>query len=131
MKPFCLDKALSGSPVCTRDGREVTEIHYFKTAIDSYPVVAVADECLNSYTMDGKKHESSESTFDLFLAPTKKTYWVNLYKNNAIENWPLVKGTWLTKEEAERAQLIMKGYQDIPSDDNGYIGTFPIEITEE
>lgn len=39
MKPFDLEKAKAGKPVCTRDGRRV-EIISFKNPNDNYPILA-------------------------------------------------------------------------------------------
>lgn len=85
MKPFDLDKAIAGHPLVTRDGREVTEFHYFKTAIPEYGerVMAVVDGDVFTYIDNGKYINGEDLPEDLFLKSEKKTLWI------AIENEPL------------------------------------------
>jgi hypothetical protein len=88
MKPFNLEKALAGDPVITRDGRKVTDIHYFKAKDLDTPVIAEIDNTnLKFYTNDGKYYhkfyyQNNDSHYDLFMAPVIKTYWVNIYKHS-------------------------------------------------
>lgn len=45
MKPFNLEEAKAGKPVCTRDGRIVTFIREINSSgIDPYPVVAIIND---------------------------------------------------------------------------------------
>ena len=78
MKPFNLEKALAGEPVVTRDGRKVTDIHYF-SAPAKYKVVAhiVNNSCVDTFEIDGTYLEDSESSTDLFMAERER--WINIY----------------------------------------------------
>lgn len=81
MEPFDLERALAGEPVVTRDGREVTEIHFFKTDQGDYPLIAVIDENQEAFTKDGffaSSREECES--DLFMKPKVVEGWINVYQ---------------------------------------------------
>jgi hypothetical protein len=83
MRPFNLQEALAGKPVVTRDGKEVKQIAYFPDA-KTYPVVAYSskDE-VDTYTEDGKFLTGTvEGSRDLFMVSTKKTGFVNIYRDN-------------------------------------------------
>jgi hypothetical protein len=69
MKPFNLKKALAGEPVVTRNGLRVSEIHLFETYRNNHPVVAVVENELTRFNLDGKYwlRDTSDSTNDLFM----------------------------------------------------------------
>ncbi len=85
-KEFNLDLALAGHPLITKNGDKVLSFHYFNN-IDNleYPICAVIKEgkniCIETYSKDGIYLDNDESGNNLMLAPTKKTYWVNVYKD--------------------------------------------------
>ena len=84
MKPFDIELAKAGHPVCTRDGRAVRILCYDKIG-NNYPIVTLIDkgeyEEYHPFTIDGKFHSSMrESDNDLFMAPVKKEGWINIYK---------------------------------------------------
>ena len=83
LKPFDIQKAREGKPVCTRDGRKA-RILAFDLKNDEYPIVAAVEndssEILLSYTMNGEIANGVESDKDLMMLPEKKEGWVNLYK---------------------------------------------------
>jgi|SRR6478752_9365268 len=89
MKPFDLEKALAGHPLVTRDGRKVLDFHYFKVMTQyRFPIYAAIENIGGSYPyftqfdIEGSEHSGiEESQNDLFLASTKKTYWMNIYKD--------------------------------------------------
>lgn len=83
MKPFNLERALAGDPVVTRDGRPVNELTLFKT-LDDDPVVGVLNGTLLKWASDGHFHDSSiVHEFDLFMAPIKRTVYVNFYQDGS------------------------------------------------
>jgi hypothetical protein len=60
----------------TRDGRKVTEFHFFETT--EKPVfVAVVDKQLYGYNSDGTYTDSDTCNVDLFMA--SKTYYVAVH----------------------------------------------------
>lgn len=83
MKPFNLEAAKAGNPVCTRDGRKA-RIICFDLKNDEYPIVAAVEndssETLFSYTTNGEIADGIESDKDLMMLPEKKEGWVNIYK---------------------------------------------------
>jgi hypothetical protein len=87
MKPFNLQEALAGKPVVTRDGRPATHLVSFPQA-ETYTVVAAIDSWLNTFTNTGKYiNNEEEHGQDLFMASTKKTGWVNIYRENLQQNF--------------------------------------------
>jgi len=72
MKPFNLEEAKSGNPVCTRLGRDARIIFFDKKG--SYPIVALIDyeyiEEVIVYDLNGKSDfndVASISAYDLFM----------------------------------------------------------------
>ena len=85
MKPFDLEAAKRGDPICNRDSEDCVFITHVPDATPEYRVVALTpfkevycfDET-GSYYCDG-----DESRHDLFMAPRKLTVWVNVYPHEA------------------------------------------------
>ena len=89
LKPFDLEAAKEGKPVCTRDGRKA-RIICFDLKNDEYPIVAAvgndSSETLFSYTTNGEIADGIESDKDLMMLPEKKERWVNVYKELCYES---------------------------------------------
>ncbi len=105
LKPFDLEAAKAGKPVCTRDGRKARIICF--DAKGSFPIIALVDEkgeeFAFSYTAGGKySAEISISNKDLMMLPEKKEGWVNVYKDSVYN----------TKEEALAGRSKCRGYID-------------------
>jgi len=81
MKPFDLEKAKAGHPIVTRDGRDIEFIGVSSGSL-KYPVCAVFDQSIQTFTRDGLYALNEVSQFDLFMAPTKVKRWVNVYANH-------------------------------------------------
>ena len=96
LKPFDLNAAKLGKPVCTRDGRKA-RIICFDLKDDKYPIVAAVEsdssETLFSYTTNGKISDGIESNLDLMMLSERKEGWINVYKERIYS----------TKEEAIEA----------------------------
>lgn len=93
LKPFDIQKAREGKPVCTRDGRSVRIICF--DAKCNLPIIALitdagGDESLARYNSNGRFTNLNESDCDLMMLPEKKEGWVNVYK----------KSIYKTKEDA-------------------------------
>jgi hypothetical protein len=85
MKPFNLEKFLAGEPAITRDGRKVTDFHYFKERVVEYKLVCLLSSYLfKFYRSDGKTSESSQSEYDLFMEEKEVDLWVNVYCNDGV-----------------------------------------------
>ena len=83
LKPFNLEAARSGKPVCTRDGRKARIICFDKA--DERPIVALisdsGSEFVYEYLIDGRCYKSRDDDNDLMMLPEKKEGWVNVYRN--------------------------------------------------
>ena len=87
LKPFDIQKAREGKPVCTRDDRKARIICF--DAKGTFPIIALVDENAEeyafSYTEDGKfSAETAISNKDLMMLPEKKKGWVNIYEDMRI-----------------------------------------------
>lgn len=114
LKPFDIQKAREGKPVCTRDGRKA-RIICFDVKGSMYPIIALIEESegekLCSYMPNGRSYKNEKECIDdLMMLPEKKEGWVNVYKHFAYR----------TKEEA----------QSNINPDNELIDTIKIEWEE-
>lgn len=121
LKPFDIQKAREGKPVCTRDGHKARIICFdYNGETGDYPIVALVhynkrNKCYErvlKYTSDGlfNKYGDCQHDDDLMMLPEKKEGWVNVYKDSVYD----------TKDEA----LIGR------SKNIGYIDTVKIEWEE-
>lgn len=103
LKPFDLQKAKEGKPVCTRDGRKARIICF--DAKGDRPIIALIEmgvaETSNNYSIDGKAIPTKETPCDLMMLPEKKEGWINVYALNTC---------YSSKEEAEAN--IDRDYED-------------------
>ena len=97
MKPFDLEAAKSGKPVCTRDGRKARIVCF--DAKGDKPIIALIEmgvaETPNNYPIDGKAISTKETPCDLMMLPEKKEGWVNVYKGGLLDT-----KSYNTKKEA-------------------------------
>ena len=94
LKPFSLEAAKQGHPVCRRNGRKARIICFDANVEKGKPIVALLydgkdREFVRHYTEEGKDYESC-SFNDLMMLSEKKEGWVNVYK----------KSIYKTKEDA-------------------------------
>ena len=83
MKPFDLEKAKAGHPVCTRDGKDVRIICWDRK-FKPYPIVTLVlgkdgNEYLESFTEEGCYYLDREENLDLFLKDANRVAWTNIY----------------------------------------------------
>ena len=108
LKPFDIQKAREGKPVCTRDGRKARIICFDRRLFYknvSYPILALV-ECSDGednvcgYTEKGKVliEDSAEYKDDLMMLPEKKEGWVNVYKG--IDGITFSRHPHISKEKA-------------------------------
>ena len=105
LKPFDIQKAREGKPVCTRDGRKVRIVCFDRKR--TYPIIALIeegeDERVCSYMPNGRRYEREEGwKDDLMMLPEKKEGWVNVYKDSVYD----------TKDEALIGRSESRGYID-------------------
>lgn len=90
LKPFSLELAKQGKPVCTRDGRKARIICF--DAKGEKPIIALIangnSEDVNYYYITGKvRFLDKEDENDLMMLPEKKEGWINIYRNEKGEYW--------------------------------------------
>ena len=83
LKPFDLEAAKAGKPVCTRDGRKARIICFDRNW--EYPIVAViecenGEEMISSCDKDGKARIYEAQGTDLMMLPEKKEGWIIIHK---------------------------------------------------
>lgn len=106
MKPFNLELAKEGHPVCTRDGKDARIICY-DAKMGGYPIIALVyyakscSETALSYTIDGKYYNTGENNYDLMMKPVHHTGWVNIHSIYA--ETIVGRDIYPTKEEALKA----------------------------
>ena len=130
LKPFDIQKAREGKPVCTRDGRKA-RIICFDRKVDT-PIVALIEhvddsEILQCYFDNGQCCHNKTSGYDLMMLPEKKEGWVNIY--NADTTFYYVDGrVFETKDEAvkEAKEEVEKEQRE----KNEYIDTIRVEWEE-
>ena len=98
LKPFNLEAAKAGKPVCTRDGRKTRILCYDFKQNEEYPILVAVEnkdgkECALLYSNDGISEMYKSSNNELAMLPEKKEGWVNVYKERIYS----------TKEEAIEA----------------------------
>lgn len=81
--PFDLEKALSGAKVVTRDGRLITDWHYFKNTNETYPIYFVHKDTIETCMIDGTFNHNSKSSLDLLLEIECKSFYMNVYEGEA------------------------------------------------
>ena len=85
LKPFDLQQAKDGKPVCTRDGRKARIICF--DAKDDRSIIALVEseierkEIIVFYLDNGFYFNNEESQDDLMMLPEKKEGWVNIYND--------------------------------------------------
>lgn len=118
LKPFDLEAAKAGKPVCTRDGRKARIICF--DAKCNKPIVALIYDCnketVLQYLENGRFFVDQIDKYDLMMLPQKKEGWINIYKD--FED--TVCCAYLTKEDALKNRSI----------EDGYITTIKIEWEE-
>lgn len=83
MKPFDLEAAKAGKPVCTRDGRKARIICFDRNW--EYPIVALiecenGEEMISACDKDGKARIYETQGTDLMMLPQKKEGWIIIHK---------------------------------------------------
>ena len=84
MKPFNLEQAKAGAPVCTRDGQPARIVCYAMKGHKNYPILALVErsvgvESILRYALNGHHSLDYGSGIDLMMASVKREGWVNLY----------------------------------------------------
>ena len=112
LKPFDLEAAKAGKPVCTRDGRKA--IFLITLSNKNFPFAAIVscgqEENIYQYDINGICDEHDEN-LDLMMVSKKKEGWVNMYKgDNGISKYNCDGIVFNTKEEATQYALNNDSY---------------------
>ncbi len=89
LKPFDLEAAKAGKPVCTRDGRKA-RIICFDRNWDMNIVALVSNplgESVHYYLSNGKVDFYRQNDEDLMMLPEKKEGWVNVYRSQIYDTF--------------------------------------------
>ena len=89
LKPFDIQKAREGKPVCTRDGRKARIICFNMNSFNNHVIVALiteenGTESIYSYTSEGKWKET-ETENDLMMPLEKKEGWAVIKRSDIYE----------------------------------------------
>ena len=127
LKPFDLQKAREGKPVCTRDGRKARIIAFDR--IDAKPILALVrstdgkGEDVFDYFVSGKRLANAlESDLDLMMLSEKKEGWVNVYRDCDGANITKDDNIYSSKEAAIASAHFIDG--------NNYVATTKINWEE-
>ena len=87
LKPFDIQKARAGKPVCTRDGAKARIICF--DAKSDAPIIALittddGTEIAFDYLSDGTFFNSENPDNDLMMLSEKKEGWINVYKDGTL-----------------------------------------------
>lgn len=109
MEKFNLERALAGEPVITRDGREVTEIHFFETCTEDRSLVAVIGGEICLFHNNGLSFGTNNLTQrDLFMKPKVIEGWCNVYVSSSNEMY--MSGTYPSEEKAKSCIIESSAY---------------------
>jgi hypothetical protein len=80
MIPFNLEQAIAGKTLITRDGRSVPQFFHITARLnDPTPIIAIIEGNTHKLNINGRASDFFDSNEDLFMAPEKKSIWVNIY----------------------------------------------------
>lgn len=112
LKPFDIQKAREGKPVCTRDGRKA-RIICFDAKCGKSPIIALIEngknEELHKFHRDGKLFgldEDEESFVDLMMLPEKRSGWIVINKEGVYDKETAEKIARETTADVIRIQKI-------------------------
>lgn len=112
MKPFNLEEAKAGAPLVTRDGQKARLIcSNFKNS-SGRPILVIFEseftETVHEFYENGRFFCNGEDYYlDLFMAPTKRECWINLFKTHSTG---LRANAWETEEQAKDRKCLWGGF---------------------
>lgn len=104
-KPFDLEQAKAGKPVCTRRGHKARIICFDAKISGNYPIIALVEdvhhptyEVVYSFSNEGEYRKGDTHSLDLVMLPEKREGWINIYPgaNGSVA----CSNPYETKEEA-------------------------------
>lgn len=125
LKPFDLEAAKDGKPVCTRDGRKARIICYDRQCDHGFPLVVLVENPGAEKDEDVRCYRSSGTAADpgdtLMMLPEKHEGWVNVFNHGNNDTYV---GNFIfpTEKLAKEAVSLMNGVK--------YFDTVKIEWEE-
>ena len=88
LKPFDLQQAKDGKPVCTRNGKKARIICFDVKAKKPIAALITNDDTeeVHFYYDNGRSDQYLEYRYDLMMIPEKKEGWVNIYKERVYKS---------------------------------------------
>ena len=83
MKRFDLEAAKRGEPIVCRDGKPAKFIAHVPEAHPTQRFVVLVGENIYGYLESGQWTGIKKDQADLFMAPKKRTVWINIYGTSA------------------------------------------------
>ena len=105
LKPFDLQAAKSGKPVCTRDGRKARIVCFDAKGIQPIVVLVTCgnEEKAIKYSISGRfRFDGIPDEADLMMLPEKKEGWVNLYRDEESKRVYSGEFIFSEREKAEK-----------------------------
>lgn len=122
LRPFNLEEAKQGNPVCTRDGRQARIICFDRKGYRKIVALVHTDyyeDEIITYTIEGYRDCKSINTiYDLMMAPERHEGWINVYKGGKLDT------DYIYPTKADAVENIFQ-----PMKDN-YIDTIKVEWME-
>lgn len=121
MKPFDIELAKAGHPVCTRNGRKA-RIICFDVKNSDYPIIALVEDGESEaaiYFNERGGTSAYSSEYDLMMLSEKKAGWINIYPFKYEERMMV---------KCSRIYKTQKAAKENAS--SGCIATIPIEWEE-
>jgi hypothetical protein len=82
MKEFDLEKALAGSRIVTKEGKEVKSLSFMPDLTeDEFKLVGVVGGEMYRWTTEGISVDEDDA-YDLYLASERCEAWINVYRNS-------------------------------------------------
>lgn len=79
MKPFNLEAAKNGAPICTRKGTPVKFIAHVSEVKEDCRIVCATNDEIQLYYEDGRLFKGMTHENDLVMESIKRTIWINLF----------------------------------------------------
>lgn len=120
MKPFDIELAKQGKPVCLRDGRKA-RIVCLDVKNSDYPIIALVEDGANEVALyyNVKGRTSFLRDHDLMMASERKTGWINIYPSRYKKRIATL-GSYVYKTQREAKEAVS----------GNCIATIPIEWEE-
>jgi hypothetical protein len=112
MKLFSLEEALAGSPVCTRDGRTVTQLVKFD-AVSPRPLIGVVDGTIFAWPANGVLDPGITHRDDLIMAPIIRKGWIARYGYPYCSKSYVAGVIFGSEEDVEEAEPDAISYHEI------------------